>query len=198
MTDSPAPRFAERLARIQRRWRWGHLLIHLLRVLGWALMALLLYGIIDAVFSLSSETRLRVNRLLIMGMVAAIIAGWIALLAPGLRRLAALMDRDTASARQPILSALDLSGSPAEDDRPFASFLREQSVAQGETALNSLAWKSTVPAQACKRQLGLLAGQAALLVAVIVLGGATARTTLARIAHPDRGPAARQPPGLSR
>ncbi|MDZ4288899.1 MAG: hypothetical protein U0984_13115, partial [Prosthecobacter sp.] len=174
--------FFSALTSFAARWRLGLLLVTLLSIvsLGWLL--LIAVGLLDYAAPFSDAVR------------PVLFAGWCSVLVLiALRGLVPLIKfenkaaasfADAAlSARRPVTTAFEISSQQAEVT-PLRRFLTEKALWEGTRALMSLKFPATLPWQAIRRGLLLLAGVMVLFAGACIINLDAVKTIAGRLLRP--------------
>ncbi len=188
MSNKPE-NFDSMLSGLKRRWQAGLVLQAGLRVLGWAVVVIVVYSILDFFLALAPATRSILN-ILIMALLGGFFLTWAwRIFRLNDRNMARRADHLLASKRQAILGAFELAGSLRR--APVAAlglseFLMQRSIGRAGSELAGLNLRQRFPLPEIAKQLKVLLVQVCL--AGLVMGSQTTAvaTVLERIMFPSR------------
>lgn len=179
--------FDQMLARVRAIYLGGLLLAAGLRLLAFALAALLGGALVDALFAFDEGTRMGMGAALLLG--AAAFAGYhgVTILSLSRRAVACWIDGRLPSCRRPVLSALELADAPAPDaSSTFGHFLIDQTLERGRQAVEGLSAKQRLPLRLLKRDALRLTAIAAAWAALWIIWSEPVRIHALRLLTPGR------------
>lgn len=179
--------FDRMLARVRAIYLGGLILAAGLRLLAFALAALLGFVLLDALFAFGERTRMLMEGALLLGAVAFAGYGLVTILTLSRRAIAGWVDGRLPSRRRPVLSALELADAPAPDDSStFGPFLVDQTLEQGCQAVAGLAARQLLPLRLLKRDALRLLAAVAAWSALFAIWTVPVRTHALRLLAPAR------------
>lgn len=188
MTPQGTENFGGRLGRFRRVWQAGLLVRDLLRLLGWALVGLSAYAVLDFFIAFEAPVLVTLDIALALVLAAAAIRWLARILKRTNRDMAERADALMASRRQTALSAYEIDAAMRRQTETepagLQAFLGQKSIESAAAELNRLRFSRVFPFPEIWKQVKVLLVQAAVAGLLAAANRDAAGVILARITRP--------------